>query len=336
MKTDFIIGDEIYKTVYSDVSNSPLPIFLGEQLPGIIVKDWYSNAMLTGISLRDHIDAGTTPSIGDWAAAYAEFEYKKYDVTLAYAQGVTWTVNGVASSGIIFVNYGDKIAVNAIIQPAQPGFVTVIKAGNAPYTAGSQFTVTSNVTFSATIQKAYSVTFANTQGITWSFNGNQVTQNPAQVAEGTSIMVRAAVQSGYEGVPVLKAGGVSYSAGSPYAVMSDIVFTASGVSRIPERFEVVLHSGDGGRTEGAGTYDKSVPVTIRAVPDDGYVFVRWSDGSTLRERTVIADSPIELMASFEASPKETGSGIQPIVYVAAALAVFAGGAAVWFFRFRTP
>ena len=50
---------------------------------------------------------------------------------------------------------------------------------------------------------------------------------------------------------------------------------------------------------GAGTYIAGSIATIAAIPADGFVFVRWSDGTTENPKQVIVDEDIILAAFFE-------------------------------------
>lgn len=62
---------------------------------------------------------------------------------------------------------------------------------------------------------------------------------------------------------------------------------------------VNLSAGEGGSVTGGGTYDYGTSVTIKAVPNTGYHFVRWSDGNTNAERTLTVTANVSLTAYFE-------------------------------------
>jgi hypothetical protein len=60
---------------------------------------------------------------------------------------------------------------------------------------------------------------------------------------------------------------------------------------------------------GAGTYIAGSIATIAAIPADGFVFVKWSDGTTDNPKEVIVDEDIVLVAFFEFnSVDENGTG----------------------------
>lgn len=51
-------------------------------------------------------------------------------------------------------------------------------------------------------------------------------------------------------------------------------------------FKISLTAGTGGTVSGAGTYEVGSSATIKATPNSGYRFVKWSDGNTSATRTI--------------------------------------------------
>ena len=78
-------------------------------------------------------------------------------------------------------------------------------------------------------------------------------------------------------------------------VLSDIELTAKFVSNLYS----VLLTCDNGVVLGGGMYEYGAEVTIIATADEGYRFVKWSDGYLLPERTIVVVSDMELRAEFE-------------------------------------
>jgi len=281
------------------------------------------------------------------------FQYTVLDVTYAYAQGLSWICNGIDLGGGASqkIGYETEIRVSVEVVPGYEG-TPLLKVNGIPYTAGTGFRVTSDVTFTVTgVSKVQEqpvlcdVTYANTQGLTWIRDGINMGRGTSEKVEyGTVIHVSADVEPGYKGTPLLRANSIPYTAGTGFRVTSDVTFTVTGVTEIQERFNVVLHAEDGGKAEGAGTYDKSAQITIRAVADEGYVFVKWSDNNTSQERMITVNSDVELTASFKTAlapegneDEPGGDGISLAVYGAIAVMLLgAACAALWFFRFRTP
>ena len=83
-------------------------------------------------------------------------------------------------------------------------------------------------------------------------------------------------------------------------VTSDIALIA--------QFEINVYSvvlkGDNGKVYGAGEYEHGTEVTLTAEPNEGYHFVRWSDGDNNAIRTMIVTSDVELEAEFSKEIRE--------------------------------
>ncbi len=54
-----------------------------------------------------------------------------------------------------------------------------------------------------------------------------------------------------------------------------------------------------GRVSGGGQYNEGCEITVVAIPNNGYKFVKWSDGSTENMHTIKVYSDIELTATFQ-------------------------------------
>ena len=82
-------------------------------------------------------------------------------------------------------------------------------------------------------------------------------------------------------------------------------------------FEVELLSSPetGGTFEGAGFYNEGDVAMVKAVPAEGYVFVKWNDDVLTPERSITISDDISLVATFKkqaatsgGSNDDTGSG----------------------------
>lgn len=62
---------------------------------------------------------------------------------------------------------------------------------------------------------------------------------------------------------------------------------------------ITVNATAGGTATGGGTYETGSSVTIKATPNTGYKFVKWSDGNTNATRTVTATADITYTAYFE-------------------------------------
>ena len=63
-----------------------------------------------------------------------------------------------------------------------------------------------------------------------------------------------------------------------------------------------------GSVSGGGTFDDGSTQTIKATPQPGYAFDKWSDGSTQNPRTVKLTSDLTLTASFKVDTTGGGGG----------------------------
>lgn len=73
------------------------------------------------------------------------------------------------------------------------------------------------------------------------------------------------------------------------------------VTTIQKQYTVSLTSvpAEGGSVTGGGTYYEGTTITIKAVPNDNYVFSAWSDGEANATRTIVVDRDYALSANFE-------------------------------------
>lgn len=67
---------------------------------------------------------------------------------------------------------------------------------------------------------------------------------------------------------------------------------------IPE-YTISVSAGTGGTVSGGGTFEQGKTVTIKATPNSGYRFVKWSDGNTNASRTVTVSGNATYTAVFE-------------------------------------
>ena len=87
-------------------------------------------------------------------------------------------------------------------------------------------------------------------------------------------------------------------------VVAGEVYTVTQSARILVRVQAT--AGHGGSLTGSGTYDKGTTMTLTAMPDDGYRFVRWTGPveSTANPLTMDADELTGIKAEFEPLPVE--------------------------------
>lgn len=75
-------------------------------------------------------------------------------------------------------------------------------------------------------------------------------------------------------------------------------------------FEVELLSSPeaGGTFEGAGFYNEGDVALVKAVPAEGYVFVKWNDDVLTPERSITITDDISLVATFKKSTTDSEAG----------------------------
>ena len=68
----------------------------------------------------------------------------------------------------------------------------------------------------------------------------------------------------------------------------------------PNMYDVVLNvDAKMGRVVGSGSYEYGTSITIIAIPNSGYEFVRWSDGDINDIRTITVEGNLTLTAEFK-------------------------------------
>ena len=121
--------------------------------------------------------------------------------------------------------------------------------------------------------------------------------------QGATVTIRATANSGYHFVQwndgnTQNPRTVTVNANATY------VATFEANSPIPptQYTLTVLSNNDAyGTVSGGGTYNEGAVVTISAVANNGYHFVRWNDGSTQNPRTVTVTANATYVATFEAN-----------------------------------
>ncbi len=120
--------------------------------------------------------------------------------------------------------------------------------------------------------------------------------NLGEYAHGTEVEFTATPASGYK--------FVRWSAtevANPYKVTitSDMTLAPVFVLESVNVYTITANAGVGGSVTGSGTYIANESATITAVPNSGYHFVKWSDGSTEAERTLTVNANGTYTATFE-------------------------------------
>lgn len=91
------------------------------------------------------------------------------------------------------------------------------------------------------------------------------------------------------------------------------VFVESGLCRV----NVVSDDNTMGTATGGGTYPKDTTIVLKAIPNEGYHFLRWQDGNTDTVRSVIVNDNVSFIAYFEKDeePLAVGNAISDEINV---------------------
>ena len=133
----------------------------------------------------------------------------------------------------------------------------------------------------------------NQHQVTLKSNGNGSVTGSGTYDYGTKITIKAIANENYH--------FVRWSDGNTenprtITVNENINLTAEFAL---DQYKVTLKSNGNGRITGSGTYDYGTEITIEAIADKGYHFVKWSDGNTENPRIIVVTENIELSATFE-------------------------------------
>ncbi len=116
--------------------------------------------------------------------------------------------------------------------------------------------------------------------------------------ETESLLIEAKVVSGYRFLGWRKGGSlaiVSTATRTYVSLTADTTYTAVFAART---YVVTVVSHGCGMVDGVGEYEEGVSVPLTPVPDDGYMFARWLDGSVASPRTVEVTGDVTLHAVF--------------------------------------
>ncbi|MBR1793217.1 MAG: C10 family peptidase [Bacteroidales bacterium] len=95
----------------------------------------------------------------------------------------------------------------------------------------------------------------------------------------------------------------------------EIRFTQLGMSSQFE-IQVLSDNEDMGTVSGGGSFDEGSEIVLRAIPSDGFLFVRWQDGVTDNPRRVLVSSDSIFIAYWDTteSPEPIDTIVPPLCY----------------------
>ena len=221
------------------------------------------------------IDATRTFTVTTDITLTAEFAINVYNVTLSAVNG---TVTGAGE-----YNHGTEVTLTAT---PNEGY-RFVKWSDGDTNATRTITVTADVTLIAEFAiNVYTVTLNADDE-----KGRVV--GAGSYSYGETVTIVALANEHYH--------FVKWSDGDEndvrvITITDNITLTAEFA---PNMYELVLTcNSEEGRVIGAGSYEYGKEVTIVAMPNSGYHFVKWSDGDENDVRTIVIESNITLTAEF--------------------------------------
>ncbi len=216
-----------------------------------VTKDIELTANFKDLSQEKHtVTVTAQPSYGGVVTGGGEFKHGEYNVVKATpAEGyefVNWTVNNEAVS--IWSSF--------------------------------YFRVESDVELVAHFKKPGEEEKVNVEVVANPTEGGNVT-GAGEYDKGADVTITATANSGYEFVE-WKANNTSVSTESSYKFTAneDISFEAIFVKSSTPTYTVTLEHTAGGSVTGGGDYKEGATATLTATPNNGYVFVKWTEGSS--------------------------------------------------------
>lgn len=96
-----------------------------------------------------------------------------------------------------------------------------------------------------------------------------------------------------------------------FTVTGDATYTAYFASVPPQTYTITVYCNESqGFILGAGSYVEGSTATLAAIPVDGYVFTRWSDGVSDNPREIVVSQDLILAAFFDYTDvEENGNGL---------------------------
>ena len=209
----------------------------------------------------------------------AEFAINVYNVTLSAVNG---TVTGAGE-------YEHGATATIIATPAEGYHFVKWSDGNTDATRS--IVVTENVSLSAEFAiNVYTIAVTAVNG---------TVTGAGEYQHGATIVLTAIANTGYRFVRW--SDGVTESTRT-FVAKENMNLTAEFTT---DSYNVVLTTNDVmGRVIGSGTYAYGTTITIVAIPNAHYHFVKWSDGDTNDVRTIIVTEDVTLSAEFAANMYE--------------------------------
>ena len=227
------------------------------------------------VEWSDHVlTAERTVKVNNDLTLIAIFEVDKVNITFTAQNGT--------AEGAGLVDYGSTITLRAV--PAD-GY-RFVQWGDGLTTASRTVTATSDMSFTAQFKLATIFTVNVFAG-----KGGTVT-NGGEIEINTKMNIVATPDKGYHFV---RWDDGNQNPSRTYTVTADATFTAEFAPNEYTITTVAFH----GIITGGGKADFGTQVTLTAIPEEGYNFVRWDDGITTATRIITVSDDATYTAEFE-------------------------------------
>lgn len=296
---DVVTGEATYTATFSHTTNSYMVSFVN-----------YDGSTLQSGSINYGVTptyTGATPTRP--ATAQYTYTFKGWDKEIVSVVGVeTYTAqfdSVVNKYTITFLNEDGTVLQTSEVEygqvPAYNGAIPT-KAATAQYTyTFSDWTpevvaVTGAATYTATytsMTNSYLITFANYDGTTLQ-SGN----------------VNYGVTPAYTGATPIKPATAQYT--YTFKGWDKEIVSVVEVETYTAQFDSVVNQytitviGENCTITGDGTYDYGTEVTLTVTPDEGYLFVEWSDGLADAIRQIVVTEDATYIARTEMQSIENG------------------------------
>lgn len=256
-------------------------------------QGWYTAANGGGTKVGSSLTL-ETPSVTGATTYYA------YVTRTVNRYTFTFNANGgsTPSSSSITKDYNEAIGTLPTCSRSADNTYTYAFVGwfdTAAATGGTQLTTTTKVTSNKTWYARWTATYKN-YTVTWNGNGGTPSKSSSSFhyndALGT-LPTATRTEHVFKGWSTSASGSVNVNESTK--VTKDVTYYA--IWQI-NRYELIVNPSVGGTVTGGGTYDYGTKVTLKAIPSDGYHFVKWSDGDTNPTRTVTVTRTYTYAAVF--------------------------------------
>ncbi len=232
----------------------------------------------------------------------------------ANGDNITWGIIdsfGTNYSHAAFIQYAvqadDYLILPGIVTPGNYSLSWKARAYQSNYPESYQVLAGDNLIFSETLSATTlttrNATFSVAAGDTVCIMFRYISDDMYAFFLDDITTISATANSGYRFVQwndgsTQNPRTVTVTANATYVA----TFEANGPNPPTQYTLTVLSNNDAyGTVSGGGTYNEGAVVTISAVANNGYHFVRWNDGSTQNPRTVTVTANATYVATFEAN-----------------------------------